>query len=582
MREKRLACFFVHQAIDKPNDPNDPRVEKQLLDYDARGNLTHIQREINNPELPMDTSRESVQKLVWDEEDRLLGVDLRPESDRGQPHIAAYTYDASGERGIRYVPRQQEGVSSGATSGYAQDMDIMLYPNALVTVRPQELTEEFNFREPPPEYTFTTYTKHYYIGSERINSKLGTVNNLGLLCEEMGPSTDLINEMNDRANGANKWLEKLYHYLGKELEIATPYLYSTSHSLVCGFKSHNPKLYDAYWYHPDHLGSSSFITNTTGEISQHFEYLPFGETLVEEHLNSYNSPFKFNGKEYDAETGNYYYGARYMNPKWSTFLTPDPALESYPSISPYAYTLNNPVRYVDPTGMFVESPDNEYHVWTKNGEVTKVKEIGDKGGNNTDYITVFNEDLSPVLNNHRTELVIDLNNPENNSSIAESSLFVLSAVANYGRYREYSRFLNVWRGTNGKMYKGLSGRGPNQYTGSRGSAQARANKIGAGGAALGLLSMGLTELEYANSLKVDYGPNMRRHLDNRRVWDQSANATGFLGIFGAASSTGYNLGHLIESICNCNIQLNPYTRDFTPIEETLMMYDSMGIDLKQK
>src|SRR5690625_7621998 len=72
------------------------------------------------------------------------------------------------------------------------------------------------------------------------------------------------------------------------------------------------------------------------------------------------------------------------------------------------------------------------------------------------------------------------------------------------------------------MYKGLSGRGPNQYTGSRGSAQARANKIGAGGAALGLLSMGLTELEYANSLKVDYGPNMRRHLDNRRVWDQSA------------------------------------------------------------
>jgi len=366
MREKRLACFFVHQAIDKPNDPNDPRVEKQLLDYDARGNLTHIQREINNPELPMDTSRESVQKLVWDEEDRLLGVDLRPESDRGQPHIAAYTYDASGERGIRYVPRQQEGVSSGATSGYAQDMDIMLYPNALVTVRPQELTEEFNFREPPPEYTFTTYTKHYYIGSERINSKLGTVNNLGLLCEEMGPSTDLINEMNDRANGANKWLEKLYHYLGKELEIATPYLCSTSHSLVCGFKSHNPKLYDAYWYHPDHLGSSSFITNTTGEISQHFEYLPFGETLVEEHLNSYNSPFKFNGKEYDAETGNYYYGARYMNPKWSTFLTPDPALESYPSISPYAYTLNNPVRYVDPSGMYVEEAPDDIVIKGKN------------------------------------------------------------------------------------------------------------------------------------------------------------------------------------------------------------------------
>src|SRR5690554_2671645 len=428
---------ITQYPIDNPNDPNDPRVEKQLLDYDTRGNLTHIEREINNPDIPMDTSRESVQKLVWDEEDRLLGVDLRPESDRGQPHIAAYTYDASGERGIRYVPRQQEGISSGATAGYAQVMDIMLYPNALITVRPQELPEDFDPMHMHPEHTFTTYTKHYYIGSERINSKLGTVNNLGLLCEEMRPSTDLINEMNDRANGANKWLEKLYHYLNKELEIATPYLYSTGHSLVCGFKSHNPKLYDAYWYHPDHLGSSSFITNTTGEISQHLEYLPFGETLVEEHLNSYNSPFKFNGKEYDAETGNYYYGARYLNPKWSTFLTPDPALESYPGISPYAYTLNNPIRYVDPTGMYVEEnpvydSEGNHRGNTKEGFTGQLiiyngnmdfsnmskEELVDNGGKYYEYVRRGLEKesqskvLSHVLNNYKLPNGVVLDNNE--------------------------------------------------------------------------------------------------------------------------------------------------------------------------
>src|SRR5690554_1032389 len=324
----------------------------------------------------MDTSRESVQKLVWDEEDRLLGVDLRTESDRGQPHIAAYTYDAGGERGIRYVPRQQEGVSSGTTAGYAQDMDIMLYPNALITVRPQELPEDFEIGEMHPSFTFTTYTKHYYLGSERINSKLGTVKDLGVLCEQMG-GNDLIEEMNRRVEEADERLEDLHTDLDKDIRLNSPYLYSREHQFVCDFKSHNPKMYDAYWYHSDHLGSSSFITNTTGEISQHMEYLPFGETLVEEHLNSYNSPFKFNdygeksfekafcertarSAEYDAETGNYYYGARYMNPKWSTFLTPDPALESYPGISPYAYTLNNPVRYVDPTGMYVESGDDWY------------------------------------------------------------------------------------------------------------------------------------------------------------------------------------------------------------------------------
>src|SRR5690625_2626431 len=290
-----------------------------------------------------------------------------------QPHIVAYTYDASGERGIRYVPRQQEGVSSGTTAGYAQDMDIMLYPNALITVRPQELPEDFDPMRMHPEHTYTTYTKHYYtstplstsIGSERINSKLGTVKDLGDLCEQIG-GNDLIDEMNRRAMDAGERLEDLHTDLDKDLRLNSPYPYSPEHQFVCDFKSHNPELYDAYWYHPDHLGSSSFITNTTGEISQHMEYLPFGETLVEEHLNSYNSPFKFNGKEYDAETGNYYYGARYMNPKWSTFLTPDPALESYPSISPYAYTLNNPVRYVDPTGMYVEEAPDDIVIKGKN------------------------------------------------------------------------------------------------------------------------------------------------------------------------------------------------------------------------
>src|SRR5690554_3737367 len=345
---------ITQYPIDSPDNPNDPRVEKQLLDYDTRGNLTHIEREINNPELPMDTSRESVQKLVWDEEDRLLGVDLRTESDRGQPHIAAYTYDAGGERGIRYVPRQQEGVSSGTTAGYAQDMDIMLYPNALITVRPQELPEDFEIGEMHPSFTFTTYTKHYYLGSERINSKLGTVKDLGVLCEQMG-GNDLIEEMNRRVEEADERLEDLHTDLDKDIRLNSPYLYSREHQFVCDFKSHNPKMYDAYWYHPDHLGSSSFITNTTGEISQHMEYLPFGETLVEEHLNSYNSPFKFNGKEYDAETGNYYYGARYLNPKWSMWLGVDPLAEKFPDWNPYNYTLQNPINLVDPDGM---APDD--------------------------------------------------------------------------------------------------------------------------------------------------------------------------------------------------------------------------------
>lgn len=103
------------------------------------------------------------------------------------------------------------------------------------------------------------------------------------------------------------------------------------------------------------MGSSNYITNLAGTVSQHIEYLPFGELLVDEHLNSHNSPFKFNAKELDPETGNYYYGARYYNPKWSVWLSVDAEFAKFPSWSPYNYTLQNPIRFIDPDG---NSPDD--------------------------------------------------------------------------------------------------------------------------------------------------------------------------------------------------------------------------------
>ncbi len=51
------------------------------------------------------------------------------------------------------------------------------------------------------------------------------------------------------------------------------------------YTAHDQNLLNTYYYHPDHLGSSSYITNSAGMVSQHMEYMPFGETLVDEHLN---------------------------------------------------------------------------------------------------------------------------------------------------------------------------------------------------------------------------------------------------------------------------------------------------------
>ncbi|WP_150546760.1 RHS repeat domain-containing protein, partial [Mesonia oceanica] len=136
---------------------------------------------------------------------------------------------------------------------------------------------------------------------------------------------------------------------------------------------------EMFYFHSDHLGSSNFITNIVGEISQHMEYTAFGEMFVEEHKNSNNSPYKFNAKELDEETGNYYYGARYYNPKWSVWLSVDPLAEKYPGWSPYNYTLNNPVRFTDPTGMVVEESQGPTDHWKLNdsGKLELIKKTDD-------------------------------------------------------------------------------------------------------------------------------------------------------------------------------------------------------------
>ncbi|MGK4002230.1 RHS repeat-associated core domain-containing protein [Sorangium sp. So ce1036] len=118
------------------------------------------------------------------------------------------------------------------------------------------------------------------------------------------------------------------------------------------------------YYHPDHLGSTSFASNNEQALTQRDEYFPSGELWIDASDSRYElrRAYVFTGKELDQATGLYYFGARYYDPRINTWLSPDPILDEYMAGGPgagvfnpgnlglYSYTLNNPVNLVDPDG----------------------------------------------------------------------------------------------------------------------------------------------------------------------------------------------------------------------------------------
>ncbi|HOF84971.1 MAG TPA: RHS repeat-associated core domain-containing protein [Treponemataceae bacterium] len=143
-----------------------------------------------------------------------------------------------------------------------------------------------------------------------------------------------------------------------------------------------------YYYHNDHLGSAQLITNADGEEYERIEYTPYGELWVEKASAASNIdiPYRFTGKERDEETGLYYFGARYLDPKTSRWLSADPALGDYIPGAPvndeakkrngnlpgmggvfnlvnlhlYHYAGNNPVKYIDPDGRIQFQVQSKY------------------------------------------------------------------------------------------------------------------------------------------------------------------------------------------------------------------------------
>jgi RHS repeat-associated protein len=107
------------------------------------------------------------------------------------------------------------------------------------------------------------------------------------------------------------------------------------------------------YFHQDHLGSATRLTNETGQLMEQAEYLLFGQMRSGSSSPPFASNYKYTDQELDVGIGLYNYDARMYDPIIGRFISPDPIVGdpmNPQALNRYSYVLNNPLRYVDPRG----------------------------------------------------------------------------------------------------------------------------------------------------------------------------------------------------------------------------------------
>ena len=361
------AFAYLYEAGDHPTAPS--QIGHNHNTYDANG----------NPLTVTNDGTSETREMYWDEDNWLMVL-----SDNGK--TSRYTYNASGERIIKSHGTMEGVYINGAPQGitFHETDNFTLYPASILTVNKNR------------------FTKHYFIGSQRIASRIGT----GLFNNVYGRNGSYVTagqqDYAERMNQIQKQKETYYKQQGIAPGVPTMkgaygdpentgvgyntvitelgdhsvpegWIQTPKHNTTegnepgapiswndptnpenpqpgYGYVDNDTTKEETFFYHSDHLGSTSYITDSKGNITQYDAYLPYGELLVDEHSSSEDMPYKFNGKEMDAETGLYYYGARYLNPVTCLWYGVDPLAEKYKEIGSYVYCADNPINLFDPDG----------------------------------------------------------------------------------------------------------------------------------------------------------------------------------------------------------------------------------------
>jgi|GEM_PF-995382 len=147
-----------------------------------------------------------------------------------------------------------------------------------------------------------------------------------------------------------------FHYLYDNDDIAAEFMTNASGTTQTIY-THGPNIDEPLalerngqysYYHADGLGSIVSITDSARSIVQTYTYDSFGSVTPS---TAFRNPFTFTAREYDEETGLYFYRARYYDPRLGRFISIDPIGFDGGDVNLYAYVGNNPMSWNDPYGL---------------------------------------------------------------------------------------------------------------------------------------------------------------------------------------------------------------------------------------
>ncbi|MBI1928691.1 hypothetical protein HYR99_31160 [Candidatus Poribacteria bacterium] len=108
-----------------------------------------------------------------------------------------------------------------------------------------------------------------------------------------------------------------------------------------------------FFYHADGLGSITDLTDSAGAVARAYVYDAFGQIVQQ--VGTLPNPYTYTGRELDAESGLYYYRARYYDARVGRFLPEDP-IKIVGGLNLYLYASDNPINVLDPTGLAPRNP----------------------------------------------------------------------------------------------------------------------------------------------------------------------------------------------------------------------------------